>query len=278
MFAAMHLIYVVLFISGLAGLIALLITGFAHPHGHHGQGHGHGHAHGDVHGHHGAPAHHGSASGGHGHTNGGHGHANGGHGHAHAAHGHVGHAHGVPAATGAHGHAHAGGHSHGAAHGHDSDNAQADGDDPSLAQNSLMWLLPLLSPLNWFSWFLGAGAAGMICIKTGIHEPQRAVVALLGAILFRAGVVRPIWNAVFQFASKPAGNLESCLMQQVEAVTQFDERGEGLVRMLIDGQSTDVLARLTEEELAKGLRVRRGDQLFVEDVDSQKNTCRVSRV
>jgi hypothetical protein len=67
------------------------------------------------------------------------------------------------------------------------------------------------------------------------------------------------------------------LLQEVEAITAFDERGEGLVRMLIDGRCEDILARLTEEERAKGLRVRRGDRLLIEEVDPHKNTCRVSR-
>jgi len=141
-----------------------------------------------------------------------------------------------------------------------------------------MRLMPFLSPLNWFSWFLGGGAAGMLCTLAHLPEPYTAGAAVLGAVGFNQGVVRPVWNLIFGFASKPAGNLEACLAQVVEAVTSFNERGEGLVRVTIDGRSEDVLARLTLPERASGERIHRGDQLLIEEVDPSTNTCRVSRM
>lgn len=198
--------------------------------------------------------------------------------HGHGAHGHGGHTHG-----GHHGHAHT---AHGHGHSHDNANADGDadgdgdgdGDAASTIARGFMWVIPFLSPLNWFSWFLGAGAAGTLLTLAHIQDPLRLIGALVGAILFKVAIVGPIWNNVFKFASKPADNLEGCLMQTVEAVTAFNERGEGLVRMLIDGRSEDVLARLTEADLARGGRVGRGTQLLVEEVDPSRNTCRVSRV
>lgn len=145
--------------------------------------------------------------------------------------------------------------------------------------NALLRLMPFISPLNWFSWMMGAGAVGTIAgTLAHLGAPWVAACAVVGAIGFNLGVVKPVWKLVYSFTSKPAQGLTGCLLQQVEAVTSFNERGEGLVRVSIDGGSDDVLARLTQEELARGARVRRGDLLLIEEVDPQKNACRVSRV
>lgn len=143
----------------------------------------------------------------------------------------------------------------------------------------LTWVLPLLSPLNWFSWMVGGGAAGAAAISLAkTTEPWTGLIALGGAVAFNQGVVRPIWRVVFSFAAEPAKNLEGCLAQIGEAATGFNERGEGLVRLNIDGRTEDIYARLTPEALTEGGRVRRGDRLMVEAVDPQKNECRVSRM
>src|SRR5438270_114652 len=76
----------------------------------------------------------------------------------------------------------------------------------------------------------------------------------------------------------PAQGLEGTLLQSAEAVTAFDANGEGLVRVLVDGQSIDVLARLTEEERREGARVVRGQTVRIEDVDTRSNRCKVSRL
>lgn len=112
----------------------------------------------------------------------------------------------------------------------------------------------------------------------GVPEPFRALLAVAGAVGFSKGLVKPLWAAIFSFASEPAGNLASCLMQEVVAVTSFNERGEGLVRVFIDGNSTDILARLTRREREKGSRVRKGDWLLIEEVDPNTNSCRVSPI
>lgn len=132
-----------------------------------------------------------------------------------------------------------------------------------------------MSPLNWFSWMLGAGAAG--CLAVAAPEPLRAGIAVAGAVGFQSLVLKPVWNFVFRFASEPAKNLNGCLLQEVEAVTAFDERGQGLVRVIIDGRTEDILARLENPDLALS-RIRRGDRLLIEEVDPTTNSCRVSRV
>jgi hypothetical protein len=140
---------------------------------------------------------------------------------------------------------------------------------------ALLWLMPLLSPLNWFSWMLGAGAAGSLALM--VPEPFRALIALAGALGFNGLILKPIWKLIFSFASEPAKNLDGCLLQEVEAVTAFDEKGRGLVRVIIDGRTEDVLARLENPDLALS-RIRRGDRLLIEEVDPHTNSCRVSRV
>jgi hypothetical protein len=160
--------------------------------------------------------------------------------------------------------------------------AEPDGDvDPAAARNVsgyLRLLLPLLSPLNWFSWLIGAGAAGSLATLALVPEPLAGGVALGGAWGFSRFVVRPIWNTIFSFASNPAGNLQSCLLQEVVAVTAFNPRGEGIIRIEIDGHSEDILARLINAQLERGIKVKKGDRLLIEDVNLENNSCRVSRI
>jgi hypothetical protein len=189
--------------------------------------------------------------------------AHGGHGHAgHAEHGHLGHAplahgHGEHGAHGHAGHGDCAGHAGGQAH-------------------AIEWLA-LLSPMTLFSLCLGAGATGVLLRTLGVQSAfLTALAALAGAILFRAGVVGPIWKLVLSFASRPARALEGALLQLAEAVTPFNAKGEGLVRLEVDGQSIDVLARLEHPD--QGSRVLRGQQVRVESVDSHTNTVTVSRL
>jgi hypothetical protein len=242
-------VYLMLLVAGFAGLIVMAVMGAihgpAHGHDHHGHGHAnHGHAL-ESHGAHGHATH---AGHGHGHT-----------GHTSAGHGHTSQSHDNPNADG---------------------DADGDGDDGGTASggNALLRLLPFLSPLNWFSWLIGAGATGLLLERYGLSGPVVVGAAAAGAIGFNMAIVKPIWRAVFSFASQPAGNLESCLMQTVEAVTSFNEKGEGIVRVTIDGRSEDVLAKaLPERTGVESQRIRRGDLLLIEEVDPHTNSCRVTR-
>jgi hypothetical protein len=139
-------------------------------------------------------------------------------------------------------------------------------------------LLALLSPMTLFAACLGAGIVGSLLTTWGVSAVLAGLGATAGAVLFNALLIRPILRLVMGFASEPARGLEGVLMQSAEAITAFDANGEGLVRVLVDGQSVDVLARLTEEEHREGARVVRGQTVRVEDVDSHRNRCTVSRM
>lgn len=254
------LIYAILLIAGFVGLLAMALLGFLHLPGH---GHQHGHhsldvnTHGThVHGAHGhveVHAHPGAAHAGH------HGPVGGTHGHAeaHAGHGHAPHGH----------HGHEGHGDHGNGH----------PDQPSGGGSVFLRLLPFVSPLNWAGWAIGAGGMGLLLLSFRFGEPWLAVGAVIGAVLFQLLCMRPVVKLAMGFASQPAGNLEGCLMQHVEAVTPFNERGEGLVRVLIDGRSEDILARLSPSARQEGLKIHRGDRLLIEEVEPEQNSVRVCR-
>ena len=176
----------------------------------------------------------------HGHGGGGHaghGHAGGGHGHAGTAHGHSGEAHG---------HAGAGGR-----------------------------LLNLLSPRALFSFLVGAGATGLV-LGSLLVEPLVAAGALVGGYVFERFLVGPIWNFMFRFESRPAATLESAIMEEASAETDFDARGQGLIRLELDGQVVQLLGTLRAEDRAAVRRVRRGDRVRIEEVDPVSNRCTVS--
>jgi hypothetical protein len=166
-----------------------------------------------------------------------------------AAHGHAGHG---PAHAGHHGHA------------------------PGMRAWGSNLVFELLSPLTVFSLALGAGATGLILHSLGILGVPAAVVAALGALFLYAVILRPLRLLIFSFASRPAQALEGALMQEAEVITSFNARGEGIVRLNVDGQCVDVLARLDPSE--HGARISRGHRVLVEEVDSHRNEVRVSRL
>jgi hypothetical protein len=259
-------IYETLLIIGTLGLAVMTVMGFVHV-GHHG-GHGHGAGHG-LHAHDGGHALDVQHGGGHGHAGTGHAPLAPGHGadgHGPLAHGHGAHGHGVPA----HGHA-----DHG--HGLHEHHAHGEGAHEGEAQGGTAYLLlGLLSPLTLFSLAFGAGATGTILMSFHFSRLAAALPSALGAWVFYAAILEPLRRFVFSFASPPAQTLEGALLQQAEVVTSFNTRGEGLVRLTVDGQSVDVLARL--EEANPGERIVRGQRVLVEDVDTHHNTVRVSRL
>lgn len=238
-------VYLFSMLLGFVGLLVMAVSGVAgggHGHGGHGHAHG-GHDVGDV-----------SLGGGHAHV-GGHlhaGHAGGAHGHA-VAHGHAAHGHG-------HGHSQ----SHGE-HGHAGDAGKALGS----------WFLSFLSPRVLFSVLVGAGAAGLL-LGGLLQGPLLAIAAVLGGLLFELFGVRPVWNFFFRFGSEPALTLESAITDTATAVTSFNLDGEGLVKIELDGQIVQVLARLAPADRDSGVRVRSGDSLVVEEVDAVRNRCVVS--
>jgi hypothetical protein len=137
-------------------------------------------------------------------------------------------------------------------------------------------LLMFLSPRLWFSLLVGFGATGLL---VGQHATAavRLGVALLGALVFEVLLVRPIWSLATRFASDPAMTLETGVMDDAEAVTGFNAKGEGLVRLDLDGQVVQLLGVLTPSERDAGIRVAAGDRLLVEAVDPARQRCTVSR-
>lgn len=195
----------------------------------------------------------------------------GGHGHDGGAHGHSGHAdvHGNAPAGGAH---HDAGHAahHGSDHHGDGGKAAHEAGGPSPLWN-------LFSPLTIFSLALGAGGAGLLALLYLAPVWSIPLAALGGGAFYRLAV-RPVWALIFRFASQPSQALEGTTGKSAEAVSGFDARGRGVVRLSVDGQSVRVLARLDPDDVAAGAIVRPGDTLVVTQVDARNNACTVTRL
>jgi hypothetical protein len=134
-----------------------------------------------------------------------------------------------------------------------------------------------LSPRVLFNVLVGFGATGMIVER--LVGPVLAVpVAVLGGIGFELFVVRPIFNSLFRFGSEPAQTLEASIMSEGKAVTGFDANGNGLIALELGGEVVQVLGTLVPSERNAGVRIRAGDIVRIEEVDSVRNRCTVSRI
>jgi hypothetical protein len=173
-------------------------------------------------------------------------------GHAHA-HGHGGHGQ-----HGGHAHGHAHSHAHGHGHGH-----------------AASRVLSLLSPRVVFSVLIGFGATGLL-LRATLAEPALVLAALGGGVAFEWLAVAPLWRFLFRFASAPAQTLETCVSDEARAVTGFDAAGHGLVAVELDGQVVQLLATLNATERAAARKVRAGDRLRIEAVDTARNRCTVT--
>jgi hypothetical protein len=177
---------------------------------------------------------------------------------------------------GHHGPDHGGHAGHAAGHGgHDAGHGHHAGDGHGHGESGLGRLTALLSPRLLFSVLVGIGATGLIA-RPFLVEPLAAAAALAGGWVFERWLVGPIWKLLFRFESRPALMLESVIMEQAEAMMDFDAKGQGLIRLELDGQVVQLLGTLTAEELAHPRRIRRGDLLRIEDVDTARNRCTVS--
>lgn len=134
-----------------------------------------------------------------------------------------------------------------------------------------------LSPRVWFNFLVGFGATGLIVER--LVGPFLALpVAVLGGIGFEAFVVRPLFNSLFLFESRPAQTLESALMSEGRAVTGFDANGHGLIALELGGEVVQVLGTQLNGEREAGVRIRAGDIVRIEEVDDARNRCTVSRI
>lgn len=185
-------------------------------------------------------------------------HGAGGHGHAgHGGHvGHVGHV----------GHGGHGGHGGHAGHGRGG-HAHEVGGRARFAS--------LLSPRLLFTFLAGVGATGLLA-GPFLFEPVLLGVSLAGGVAFEKFIIGPIWKFLFRFESRPAAMLESLVMEEAEAMMDFDAKGQGLIKVELDGQVVQLLGTLSPEEMSQARRIRRGDVLRIEDFDPARNRCTVS--
>lgn len=187
------------------------------------------------------------------------------HGHAGAFRGHA--AHGGHAVRGAHNHAN-----------HHAHNASQGGAKGSRQTSST--LLGLLSPRVFFSVLLGFGTAG-VAAGSFLNGAALMGAAVAGGVFFEGAIVRPLWNFLMGFASQPAHMLESRVLEEAQAVTNFDADGRGLVSVEMNGEIVQLLARLRPEDRqanTSSTRVRNGDKLMVVEVDAAHNTCVVTPI
>jgi hypothetical protein len=202
-----------------------------------------------------------ASSHGGGHHGGGH-HAGGHHGHDTAGH----EAHG---AGGVATHVQSIAHSHLARHG------ELHAHNPSAGWKAHLW--SWLSPRVMFNFLVGFGAAGLISER--LVGPVLALpIAIVGGVVFESLIVRPIFNSLFRFESQPAQTLESALMSEGRAVSGFDVTGNGLIAVELGGEVVQVLGTQLRDERASGVRIRAGDIVRIEEIDSARNRCTVSRI
>ncbi|HEX2693604.1 MAG TPA: hypothetical protein VHL12_06125 [Gemmatimonadaceae bacterium] len=134
-----------------------------------------------------------------------------------------------------------------------------------------------LSPRVMFNFLVGFGATGLLVER--LLGPVLALpIAIVGGVAFESFIVRPIFNSLFRFESQPAQTLESALMSEARAVTGFDANGNGLVSLELGGEIVQILGTQVRDERASGVRIRAGDALRVEEIDSTRNRCSVSRI
>jgi hypothetical protein len=176
-----------------------------------------------------------------------------------AHHGATGHSHGL-----AHGHSHAG---HGAHAGHGGHT------HAGAAAGRAFWLVT--SPRFLFSLMLGFGATGAM-LHSVLPAPLLLGAAAVGAVAFERLVVSPLWNFTMRFASRPASTLESAVADEAVAVSAFDDNGQGIVSLELDGQVLQILATLQPQDRVLGARVRAGQRLRIDDVNAERQTCTVS--
>jgi hypothetical protein len=146
---------------------------------------------------------------------------------------------------------------------------------PHVSDHAHFWTW--LSPRVLFNFLVGFGATGLI-VERLVGPVLALPIAVVGGIAFEALVVRPIFNSLFRFESGPAQTLESALMSEGRAVTGFDSNGNGLISLELGGEVVQVLGIQLKADLAAGARIRAGDIVRIEEVDSTRNRCTVSRI
>ena len=141
--------------------------------------------------------------------------------------------------------------------------------------NLISGLLTWLSPAYLAGAIIGFGATGTLLARI-LHGWLQLGASLIGAYIICFLCIRPLLTGVQKWASLPAKTLTDALLENGTAVTDFDSKGYGLVRLNLDGQVVQLLGQLALEEQS-GARVRSGETLFVRSVDPGKQRCVVCR-
>ena len=164
---------------------------------------------------------------------------------------------------------------HTGAHASGHSGSQSNGGGRAVRSKSFpAWLM--ISPMDIFSFSLGAGAVGQI-FHPFVSATALIWCAVIGALAFNLGIVKPTMSFMMRFVSKPSEGLEGTVAKTAEAVTRFDDKGRGLVKVNVDDQVVQLLATLEDADLHHGVKVNKGDEVVIVEVDSAKNTCRVSK-
>ena len=136
--------------------------------------------------------------------------------------------------------------------------------------------LSLLAPRVWFSLLFGFGVAGCL-LHPWLGGLVLTLAALASAVVFERWMVQPVWRFCLGFASNPAKTLESTMLEEAVALTDFDPRGQGLISVKLDGQIRQMLATLQNASGDAARRVHSGDKLIIVGVDPRRNSCTVAR-
>lgn len=133
-------------------------------------------------------------------------------------------------------------------------------------------LLSLASPRVLLSLALGFGLTGLL-LSGWLPALAVLLLAVLGAALFEGLLIRPYWNFLLRFESRPSLSLASAAGGPAWAATDFDRRGAGLVTFELNGETRQMLARQEDA----GQPLRRGEALTIGQIDEEANACTVRR-
>lgn len=117
------------------------------------------------------------------------------------------------------------------------------------------------------------GAFGNVLVHAHLPFLVAALVAVMPALLVERFAVQPVWNLVFRFQGEPSTPLEQLMLTEARAVVAF-RNGRGLVSTVRDGRRVQFIATLREDQ--RGLPVKVGERLVVEDVDAKRESVTVS--
>jgi hypothetical protein len=177
-----------------------------------------------------------------------------------------------------HGSGHGSGHGHGGHHGHGAGAGHAGHGGHGLSHGIdggriAGWAL--MSPRLLFAALLGFGLAGF-ALRSLLGGTVLLLVAILAGIVVERLFVNPLWNFAMRFASNPALTLESATFSEGKVVSNFDQNGQGIIAVEVDGQVQQILATRYAGDLARGARVRAGQLVRVDEVDGARHRCTVS--